>query len=78
MCVMRQGNEVFLHTAFEDPLGSDRSLQNKTKKEVTFQLKLLNTDDSSTLTARPHSNCLTEMRSISEVANYALLRLKKG
>lgn len=40
MCVMRQGNEVFLHTAFEDPLGSDRSLQNKTIKEVTFQFKL--------------------------------------
>jgi len=54
MCVMRQGNEVFLHTAFEDPLGSDRSLQNKTTtKEVNFQLKLLNTDNSSTLTARP-------------------------
>lgn len=26
MCVMRQGNELVLHTAFEDPLGSERSM----------------------------------------------------
>lgn len=40
MCVMRQGNEVFLHTAFEDPLGSDRSLQNKTKKRGYLPIKM--------------------------------------
>lgn len=42
MCVMRQGNGVFLHTAFEDPLGSDRLLQNKQqqKKWLTSKLKL--------------------------------------
>lgn len=42
MCAMRQGNEVFLHTAFEDPLDcSDRSLQSKTREEINLQLKRL-------------------------------------